>query len=196
MTLNSTFELRKVKGGNKTYKVLQSGKRPTIDVSRAVFLSTSEAKLDETSISDVLDIEKSLGDYISKEYKVVSSITVRRNHDMKKTTIVNVDSSNVMISIGKVYSVQLKCRAVRYIEDMALIIWSVDEAIEDSSLFVDDILEEEEDDDVIEPPVDELLCIRMEALVKLDALMDIRDKLLSCHINDIPIHVKAVNDVV
>jgi hypothetical protein len=200
MTMLETIELRKVKGGNQTYKVLIDGKRPIIDVSRAVFVSASTVRLDAPSLSKLIEIERCLIQHISSEYTTVSSITVQHDVAMKKNTVVNVDSSAVHVDCGTVYNIQLKCRAVRYIENIAMICWFVDEATEDvrQILSFDEYDDESEDADCddIEPPVDELLSLRMEALHKLDALMCIRTKLSSCPISEIAIHLKAINDVV
>jgi len=204
MTKPTIFELRKVKGAVQTYKVLQDGKRPIISVPCAIFINPSTVKLDASSLTSLINIETALIDHISNDYTAISSITVQHNNKSKKHTVVNVDSSAVHIGngIGNVFTLQLKCRSVRYVENIALISWCVDEATEvfpPSLTFYDedeeDANDDDEDDD-IEPPVDELLSLRMEALQKLDVLMDIRKKLVSCSISDIAINLKLMNDIV
>jgi hypothetical protein len=180
-------ELRKVKGAETTYKVLIAGERPTLSV-KCTFTDISHIKMNSSDTEAVLDIEQEIINHVDKKYTVVSALVAKSN----KTVVLKVDCSNVVIEdLDATYDLVLKCRAVRYVENIAIIIWCVDKAIKTQSyLFEDD--DEEDDDEDIEAPILEL---REKYITKLDAeirhLQELRDQVSVCSLADV---VKYLDD--
>lgn len=203
------YQLRKVKGIDNTYKVYNNGERPVVKISRGTFIDNNHVKIDNQAILKILDIEKNVTSIVCGNYSIIGSIKTIV-HEEKKMSVVRVDSTDY--DDEQAYTIVLKCRSVKYIGELAVISWVVeimspldedDSNSEEESDEVEDDESNEEDesdeDEIIEAPTEELVAIKCEieerVRVLYSRLEELKSKLETYPLNDIPLLIKDIDDI-